>query len=106
MPLASLKKKVSPALHFLDIEKLPSKTQTILSKFEMIVIAKIVNVEEQVPLDESLNVSEIDLAFDRQDPEESKQGQKPQTYLCEAIVEQLVAFSDLQFTVYNHIYAN
>lgn len=47
LPLASLKKHVFSADHFLDIEKLPSKTQTILLKFEMIVIAKIVNVSQQ-----------------------------------------------------------
>ena len=48
------------------MEKLPGKTQTILSKFEMIVIAKLVNVVEQPhELDESINVDEIDLAFDR-----------------------------------------
>jgi len=46
LPLATLKKHVFSADHFLDIEKLPSKTQTILRKFEMIVIAKIVNVAE------------------------------------------------------------
>jgi len=66
VPLAALKKRVTQASHFLDMAKLPSKTQTILSKFEMIVIAKLVNVVEQHNnLDESINVDEVDLAFDR-----------------------------------------
>ena len=47
------------------MEKLPKKTQTILSKFEMIVIAKIIGVTEQEPLDEYVNFDDVDLDFDR-----------------------------------------
>lgn len=38
----------------------------------MIVIAKIVSVQEQDPLDESVNIDVVDLAFDRGDNEEAK----------------------------------
>ena len=40
----SLKKHIFAADYFLDMQKLPRKTQTILTKFEMIVIAKILAV--------------------------------------------------------------
>ena len=42
----ALKKHVFAADCFLDMEKLPRKTQQILTKFEMIVIAKVLAVEE------------------------------------------------------------
>ena len=42
----ALKKHIFAADCFLDMDKLPRKTQTILTKFEMIVIAKIIGVTE------------------------------------------------------------
>jgi len=57
LALVQLKKHIFAADHFLDLGKLPSKTQTILKKFEMIVIARVVNVVEQSALDESININ-------------------------------------------------
>ena len=91
------------------MEKLPRKTQTILSKFEMLVIAKVVGITEQTAspsFDDRLDIDDIDLLDRMQNQEESKDGADghQKTYLCEAMVEQLVAFDNLQFTVYNHLY--
>ena len=73
----------------------------------MIVIAKVLAVTEQSNDDDRGDIDDIDLSV-REDQEEQKQEEResgPKTFLCEAMVEQLVAFSDLQFTVYNHIYS-
>ena len=54
------------------MEKLPRKTQTILSKFEMIVIAKVVALN---PARESeLDIEDVELNLDRE--EETKEGEK------------------------------
>jgi len=67
----------------------------------MIVIAKVVAV---TPAGEYVQeIDDVELNLDR-DMEETKEGSKPESFLVEALVEQLIAFSDLQFTVYNHIY--
>ena len=68
----NLKKQVFQADCFLDMEKLPRKTQTILSKFEMIVIAKVVALN---PARESeLDIEDVELNLDRE--EETKEGEK------------------------------
>ena len=103
----ALKKHIFAADCFLDLDKLPRKTQQILTKFEMIVIAKVLSINEQQGLEESdtLNIDDIDLTTRQtsQNQEEEKQKAaeggrdqpKQTTFLCEAMVEQLVAFSDL-----------
>ena len=105
----ALKKHIFAADCFLDMDKLPRKTQQILTKFEMIVIAKVLAVNEQSnDNSDMLDIDDIDLSARQtpQDQEEEKENntESQKIFLCEAMVEQLVAFSDLQFTVYNHIY--
>lgn len=75
----ALKKHIFAADCFLDMEKLPRKTQQILSKFEMIVIAKVIAVTEQTgnadEADgrESFDIDEIDLSAKQvSEPEEVK----------------------------------
>ena len=55
----ALKKHIFAADCYLDMDSLPGKTKTILSKFEMIVIAKILSVK---PLTESKedDINDID----------------------------------------------
>jgi len=43
----TLKKQQLPANTFLDLDKLPKKTQSILKNFEMIVIGKIISTHQQ-----------------------------------------------------------
>ena len=45
----TLKKSVLRANAFLDLDKLPKKTQSILKNFEMIVIGKIISTQKQKP---------------------------------------------------------
>ena len=69
----------------------------------MIVVGKIISTYEEGSLqdeDEELEFDE-NLQVVKGKNKEQQEGAK---IYCEVQVEQLVAFSDLQFTIYSHIY--
>ena len=74
----------------------------------MIVIGKIINTNHQGNEEEKVENEDDELAFEDVDintrAKEVPQADCETKTFCEVQVEQLIAFSDLQFTIYSHIY--